>query len=438
MKSNTKKILTLGVISFSGYMLLFALNSYIARHVTDAVYGDFCLAVQVLNIFVFFVVWGTNLSTDRFLSKYYNKKNMKMVETYLSWNIKLILYTFAVGFAVSFLAFSIMMLLHFYGVKNINEYHLTVYMLWLFPFAGVFLLLYFYLANTGRIITSQVYSQLVFYIVQFMLFVLFVSFIDSMLKNTSLISVLFLSFIILGGLSIISLNRELLTVLPHSFKPIKKTRIHEEKGLWIQTTSKLAVIQIVSAFFFLIDLFMIEVITENEASVGHYGAALTITSIMFIIAYSMTNSLIPEVPTLLEKKKNKELEKRFHHVNLNIFYVCIFIAALIFYFEKPILLLFGPNYLEVAGVVKILTIAAIIASYSRMSCYLLVLGGHDLLGLKLSLTVIAFALILIVPLTLFYGLIGTAITMLSAYTLRVVLMTYFIRKKLNIRYLGFM
>ena len=68
-----KSALELFLYSFIGFFIQFALGIFLARHLTESLYGDYNIAIKILAILVTLSLYGTNAGANRFLAKYIKK-----------------------------------------------------------------------------------------------------------------------------------------------------------------------------------------------------------------------------------------------------------------------------------------------------------------------------------------------------------------------------
>lgn len=438
MKQLSKVMLISSSIALLGYFIKLGANIFLARHITEAIYGDFNLALKALSFFVTLTLFGSNFGTNRFFSKFLRLEEHKSATKYITWNIKLLSVSFLISFIFALFAFGFMLLSHFHDVKHIDEYHLVVYTLWLFPFATITTVIISYLESGKQETISGFINKCVKYALHLLILVIVVLYIDPMLKNTSLIMTLFLVYVITAALSIFMMNPHLSNLFPKSVKKIKQIRLNEEKGTWIKAHASLTLNSLTFSFVHLADLTIIELFLKNEKKVGYYAAALNILEILWVVSRGLFRHIKPEISTLLSNKhSHAQLQKKINHTTRVTFSTLIFFTAIIIFFEKPILLLFGPSYLNASTVVSVLGISTIIYCLANNASIFMLLAGYGGICFYLTMIELIATLIFMSVLTYFYGMIGMAVATGCTALLKLSMYTYYCRTKLNIRYLVF-
>lgn len=437
MIKEAKAIIVLFGLACVGYTVKLATSVFIARHVSVAVFGDFNLAIKVLNVFVTITMFGSNFSANRFLAKYIQQNKDYEASRYIAWNMKLLSVTFIVSFIISLIAFLIMSWLHIQNLQRFDEYHLVVYTLWLFPFAAISAVAFSYLECNKQVTASTFFKKILKYLSQLILFVAAVMIVGPMLQPTSLVFVLFFAFVIIGSLSIFSMNKELTDLFFPSIKQLKHAELSEGRGTWIRTSARLTINSMLFTFICAADLVLIELISNKEQDVGYYSAAMMICALLFSVAVASFRKIKPDISTLLaHKKTHKELQHRLNTTNLLILVSVLLLTAFIFIFNKHILLLFGPEYVQAKNVLNVLAISTICACFASTSSIVLALGGYDHLIMKITIIQLIITVILIAIMTYIFGIIGTAAAMGISAICKLLINAYHFRTKLNLRLFG--
>lgn len=429
-----KSTASLLCISFVGYFIKLGLNIFLARHLTPGNYGDFKIAMKVLDLFVIFSLFGSHIGASRFLSKFVKLKDHKKASHYIAWNAKLLIMTFSVCLLITSAVFIFTLILHIYGIHHINEHHLIIYALWLFPFATLSTLAIFYLASLNKPVLSNFYNTLLIHLVQLSLFIFASIFFEPLLTNNTLIGVIFITYVCIATLSFFSMRTDFYSLKLPSLKRLKKTPLIKNRNDWFRIASRLTVSSIAVTLLRSIDLIIIELVSINEDSVGLYASAITITNLLLFIFISIYQKLKVHTTVLLKNKQTlEEFQKRLNKSNLISVSYLIIMLCLIIYFCEPILLLFGPKYIQAKSAVIILGLAVIPASFARISLRFLVVAGFETLGIKLTIVEIVLNICLLIPLTYYFGITGTAVGSLIISCKVLIENASLCRKKLGIR-----
>jgi O-antigen/teichoic acid export membrane protein len=415
-----------------GYAVKFMLNLFLARHLVASMYGDLALALKLLNIMAVLTLFGTNIGSNRFFAKYLQTGKKDAAESYMAWNIKLLSITFLISIVIALIAFGVMSGLHYFGVHHIERYHLSVYMIWLVPLAGICMILCSYLLSCDQALLSSFYKTILKYLLQLVLFILFVLIIGPIKSNVSIISIILAAFLALIFLSLFTMRKDIYSMLAKGVKEIKGTRL--KKGKWFLTNSRLIGNNIFLTLVCTIDLLAVEFCSSREADVGFYAAALSIVGFIWLMPQGSYRSLRPKMAALLSQpKKHNILQRQINQTNaINAAFIFL-VMSLIIVFEKPILLLFGPSYTAAEYIVSILALGTLLPCLSKAAPLLLTLGGHEKKIFFLTSLELLVLIIFVFPVTYFYGLIGTAIVSAIVSTLKAIITVFWTRKLTGIR-----
>ncbi|WP_133129707.1 polysaccharide biosynthesis C-terminal domain-containing protein [Legionella yabuuchiae] len=432
MKTEVKMSYLLFVLAFFGYALKFGLNIFLARHLTASLYGDYSVAIKLLTILITLSLFGTNIGANRFFVKYLQSDDKEMATNYLAWNVKLLGFTFLITFFIALLAFGIMLLLHYFNIKDINQYHLATYTLWLVPFAAIAKLLSSFLLSGNRILLSMLYNNPFKYLIEIVLFALVVIFIDPELNNTSIVIVLFVSFVLISIISNFSMNEEILQLLRLGIKKYKNINLSQME--WLQTSSRLISNNIIFAVTCSIDLIAVELFSSNEAHVGYYAAILTIISLLWLVPGSVYQGLKPQFTILLnDELGHQELQQKLNMTNLIAFILIVVLMLLIIFFGKSILAYFGPQYVQVYSELIVLIVATACSCLARIAPSLLVYAGYESIVLRWSIIELGLMVVLTMPATYWFDIKGTAFATAFVLILKPFFTILIARKKLGLR-----
>jgi O-antigen/teichoic acid export membrane protein len=432
MDKDIKNSVELFAQAFIGFFIQFGLGVFLARQLSESLYGDYNVAMRFLAILVVFALYGTDVGANRFLAKYLKKHQMQASGKYIAWNVKLLSVTFLISIVVAIMAFVVMWVLHYFDVQHINHYHLAVYSLWLVPFYSISVIINSFLVSSQHAQVSTFYSKILRYVIMFSLFVVIALYIDPMLHNISIILILFISSIILSFVSSLSMNRDLSAMFYRGIKQLKVTHL-DEQG-WMTTSSHLIVNNVFYTIICALDLLVVEVCASTEAETGYYAAALTITAVLALVPASIYQSLKPELAVLLKTEAKKNLlQKRLNKVNLIALILLALLAFALIVFKTELLSFFGPNYATAGTAVIILTIGSSISYYTQMSVVLMIIAGHEKLVLHGTVSELVGLFIFLVPATYYYGIVGTASVTSLAMITKGLSFTVIANKKLGIK-----
>lgn len=406
----------------SFYLILFSLLGYIATYVFNLVLahelnpirlGECNLALRILDILATLSLLGTNVASKRFLAKFLSKTDNFNIRDFIQWNLKLVIKAFILCVIVAIGSYVILHVLHLWGLHNIKTYHMSIYMLWISPLAALFLLLNSYLLCANQVILSNLLSNLrtILLIIFFLIMSLF---LDLNEYSINIISVFFLSFIILLLMEMICINLyypQLLLHLKSAFT-LSTNQVHEE---WLNVSLRMGINSILFLILTASDLFIIQIVDPNKSDVGYYAVCLTIASVIFIIPKNLQSVLKPLVSSLTDHPDGlNKLQDKIKSINRYSFWIILILSLGIIMFSDSLLLHFGEAYLQAKPCLILLAIAFMIAGYSQAATTVIAFSGHESLLLKISIYEILVLIILGIPLTYLFSINGTAIATLGA------------------------
>lgn len=407
MTKDMKNFYVLFILSIIAYVVTYSLNVFLARHLPADLYGEYSLALRVLNFFVALALFGTNMETQRSLSKFLQLHKSATAMDYVAWNFKLISIAFLLIFTLAILSFLLMVVFHIYGIRQINQYHLSIYMLWITPIAALSSLMASYLMSCKQVVLASTILNLFPRLLQLVFFMVIVLFLNVHLDNMAILITIFLSFLLLSFLALCSMNKEILQMVFSGVRQLGKTRINTD---WLRASLRLMGNHLIITLITLMDLTIVTIFVQNKAHVGYYAAILTITFSISFIPNAVYQTLKPDLSTLLSSSSGRiELQQRLNKLNfLNVFCIIALGTSIIFY-SKTLLLHFGPAYLVAQVALIFRTVAACIEAICRMSIQILINAGLDRILLNFRFATLLLTLLCMIPATYYFDITGTSI-----------------------------
>jgi O-antigen/teichoic acid export membrane protein len=430
MNKDTKASIILFIESLLGFLTKLALNVFLARYLSEALFGDYKIATKVLNIMGTLVLFGTNVSISRFFAKYLCRAQYQDSSRYVAWNIKLISITFAISLLISAFALTLMLTLHHMGIKHISHYYLATYMIWITPVSAIFLLSNSFLNNTGKATLSTIYGSILKYLTLLAFFYIVIKMSSDNLDNLQIVLIMLVALMVNSTISIATLSKDVRLMLFESLRHLKQTPVNEQK--WLTTSLRLISNNIFYIISCALDLIIIELLVPNENKVAHYAACLSIVGITRLIPISICQMLKSELAFLLKDNKSL-LQKRLSGMNRLILLILIILVSLIILFSAHLLLMFGTNYVHAQSILCILTVSTAVSAYFRFAIVILMVGGHERYVLKISIIEFLMMFILVAPATYVWGLVGTAFASSFIQMSKPIIGLILCRKKMGIK-----
>ena len=422
------------LIGIAGYTIKYVLNSFLANHMPESYFGDFSVALKTLNISATVLLLGTNISAISYLASYLQGGENQKARLYISWSFKL-LGVSTVYLLLSLLALLLVMVsLHFYDIQHIGNYHLTVYLLWLTPLIAAFLLLASYILSWNKPVIATIIKDIARYTVVLGFFVVTVKLLNVPFNTAHLTIVLFSAFIMLVMTELLILKRSGFLdkrLFNNIFQP--RERVHNADD-WFGSSVKLFIANSAFLMIDMVDLIAVEVMMPGEASVGYYAAAITIGTFVFIIPDNMLNIIKPEIKSALATSAiSHSFKKYFHKMTMMTAVATILISGGLIALSDFLLSTFGEEYSKAGTILVILVVAYAINVFAAMPSLLLTYGGQESAIFKITILELLIAIIAAFTLTYFYGLSGTAFSMVIASIFRLIVASTNVRLKFGLK-----
>ncbi|MDP1614340.1 MAG: hypothetical protein Q8L68_00935 [Methylococcales bacterium] len=409
------------LLAFLGYAAKYALNIVLAHHLSSRLLGDFNIALRTLGLLTAFALMGTHTASKRFVSHYLHHHRNDMLEDYIAWNFRFIRISFTVCVVVAITAYLVMHALHIWHIKDIRDYHLAIYMLWVAPLAALWTLLSSYLLCANYPILSQIFQNTknILYIVLFFFLVLWLKIAvdrDSLFLLIGT-SILLLCIVELGV--IIKKTPFLFTIIRRACLLKKPRRVHPD---WMRVSFRLICSGLIFVVICAIDLILVKLIVPAENAAGLYAVALTIASFVFVIPQNLFTLIKTKMSRLMMTKSGqKRLGRELRTLNRFSLATILLFGGVIFLFSKALLLHFGGIYLEAESVLLILVFGFMVGAYAHAATAVLAYGGYETLLLRVSIIELTVFMILGIVLTYCFGIIGTALATTLTMVLKTVL-----------------
>lgn len=428
--SNTS-ILVFLTLSLSGLIGGYLLNGYLARHLSIYIYADYSIALKFLDLLTCIILFGTDVSSVAYLSKYLLNRQEDGLEDYVLWNVKLVSINILIAKILAWVVFMLMLILHLYGIRDLENYSILVFVIWVTPFAALFKLVSSFLTGFDLPITSMFLSNTLFYLIQLLFFAALLSIFKISIGYTVIALVLAGSYIILTIIASFYLPKNIFALIEHGLKRFFVTPI--VKTIWFFPILKIILNSIIFTLISGIDLFIVKYISPNPKDAGCYAALLSIVAFFNLVPKNLYQELKPSLSyELLSRKGRQSVQKKINQINKVVFTILSLSAMLIIYFSKTLLGYFGPEYLRAQTALVFMLIGLWYAGLNQFSPIILIYANHEEIALRASLLQIIFVILITIPATYFYGMNGTALTTGLAFALHSLYCSLDVKRRLGI------
>ena len=408
--SSYRIILTLVMIGFASYFIKFMFNLFLAHHLSKELYGDFMLGLRSLSVASMILLFGTGATAQRFLAYYLKLKQEKIIYDYVSWNLKLILRITLLFLLIFIGLIGVIVILHLYQVKSLDSYHLALYLLLLAPLNALSILFANYLMSNNNTYVSGFFSRAGTYLSILLIFISVYYVFNIRIDETNLWIILLISVVLLVGAECFALW----LLVPSAFAKLLGYRNNTEKNeqpVWILTSRHLIASQLAFLVLSLLDLYIIEIISNNKSKVGHFAVIFIIADIMWVVSSTLYKFITPKVSYYLQENKLDKLQSAINSGLTVAFVVLVALELIIIIWGQQILAFFGPGYNVQINYLALLILSAayFIGAFCKPAILLLINSGNEKIILYVSIIEFICLLSLGMVLTYTNGLIGLSL-----------------------------
>lgn len=408
MNKITKTIISLFFAGVGVYIANYLLTMYLTHHITPRLYGEFAVAMRVLMLASTLALLGTNLTSRRFLSAFLKQHQESKIQSYISWNLRVVTLSFLASIVFAGLLLSTMGFMHHAHIKHIKTYHLCVYMLWITPCLASTLLLRSFLLCAQQHYLPPI-SDIAKSLLQLAVIAGAVYFFSVDLTRITITLLILLAVLILLFFEMMTLRVSLPAFFTKDTLRFWKKKLEVDKQ-WFATSQQLILTNFLYLFISLSDLIIVAIGTKTPENTGKYAVALTISGIIYVAVNCTYNVVKSKISTFLEVTQDKKtLQKLITSTNYVAITAIIILFFLLSFFAKPLLFLFGATYTSVKFIFIIITFNNCL--YACSIPYRLILGyaGNQKLLVKISVVASVAQICVLLPVTFFFGILGTAL-----------------------------
>ncbi len=392
------------VIAFTGNLFQYLFNAFLAQHLDPKLFGDFSIAKTFLALGATFCVFGTDLSTSRFVKLLDTTGKFKFVR----WCLKVLNLSSIMLFLGLIPPAVFLLWAHFYGIHDFNNYHLAIGLVAASPVIAIFIIIINNINARQKPLVAMTLNTVVCYGLLFSCSYLAARFISPVFDNETIISIYIAAFLILSltaGWYFYSVSK--------SFNVYKlatdSTPNHPHQDQWNAYSKKSLLLNLFSMLLFMIDLLVIEAIAHDELLVGVFSVCTVITSFFWIITQNYLFDLKTKTSSLLASDEGKQrLQTMYNKAFLSAALLLAIVMTVIVIFHNEILRHFGDQYTHAWPILLLLSINCIICFLFYSPRLFLIYGDQEkfiVWFLYLKLTTL---LIICAPLTYYFSITGTA------------------------------
>lgn len=146
---------------------------------------------------------------------------------------------------------------------------------------------------------------------------------------------------------------------------------------WIRTSLPLFMIDGFTLFILHLDVLLLEYLRVPPDRIGIYFAALKTISLVAFVHFSISAVAMPRFAALHARGEGAEMRRFLARMQAWCFWPSLFAAALLLVLGKPLLWLFGPDFVAAYPVMFILAVGLLARAFAGPAQNLLAVSGHQ-------------------------------------------------------------
>lgn len=428
-------IVNLFVFGFCSYLASLALNVFLARNLSPAVYGDYSLGYKLLFLLAGLISVGSQGATLFFFPRFISEKKEESAQDFVHWNFKIWLCATVLSTLLLSLVFFILFFSGYFDLGSVNKIHISVFMAVFAPCVAASTILAAYLLVYGDYLFSQTLTSFSYNVVFLAVFVFCIKLLRLDVNDADLI-------LITLGTTFLSLLVTLIVTMLKSkhwrklnFAKAVKQRLTIGRG-WLIYSVQICLSYSIQTAIFSMELLLLELIHPDENSVGKFAAMNALGSIIYLVPSALYNNYRKNISVYLSNGKVDLLQVDLDKINRVTFVFSGVLVVVIALFSHFFLSLFGHFYTDIKLALLIFLIGGAIQNFAVLGVQLLQYGGFPKLVIYVNIFVLASLTVLGGIFTCYWGVLGMAIARLVVNCLQVLIYSILVRKKLNMKMLS--
>ncbi len=431
-------MIILAMIAVISYFAQYLFNIMLSHLLSSMDYGDFSVGLKTFGLVSSFLLLGSGTASKRFLSRYLFSRDNASAEQYMLWSLKIFLLSSFIFMIFLMLLFIVMLLLHLGHIYSVKEYHIAVYLLFLTPFGALALLLNSFLQSNNNVVLNAFFLSGRFFVYIFVRG-LASYFFHPTVDNKFLFLLTLIVFCLLNCIELIVLFLCLPRSLINTLISIKDYQF-VKCPIWKKTSGRLILNQLIFLTLSTIDLYAVKFFNHTQDGLGQYAAILTISGITWLITNNTYSFLAPKISTMIanqgiETPGEPTLQMGINRGNAINLLMGSIVTFLLLFFGYTLLRSFGHTYATQVSYVAlaILVIGNFLASFCRSSTLILAYSGNELWLIYGSIGELILIVVLASILTIFYGIIGTALATAITVCTKAIFYIMVVRRTLQVK-----
>jgi O-antigen/teichoic acid export membrane protein len=202
---------------------------------------------------------------------------------------------------------------------------------------------------------------------------------------------------------------------------------------WRRVALQLMITYLIWRIMFRTQLFTLEAIGPNEASVGFFAATLTITAFYETMTNAFAYALTPYISPAVATNNQKQLQYILNIGNLLLYIIAPLLLFCLLIFRTEILGFFGKQFVQATWILVIVGIGAAISGIFALPWYFLNMAGCQKEVMIFNTILVITNVVLSILLVYFFDVYGAAISYTLIQLIFAVGTTFMMKKKLKLK-----
>jgi O-antigen/teichoic acid export membrane protein len=409
---------------FLSFLANFFVSLLFSNFLGSADFGDYKLAITVLQLCSTVALLGSNQSIYEFLPHYVNQGAWDKAKGFILRHFKLL-----TKFSIAFILVSIVMLtlLMFSSENSIFQhrfYHPAIIVVWLAPFLGALMFVSSIIRSFGYNTKAMLPTVLVP--------VLTLAITLGLMLVVKPITMLH-SFLIYSIALLLTLLYQIIFAYKTIPRSIWAQSASYQTQQWQEASYKLLLLTLAFISMECMELIILNTLAPSSLDVGLYSAILVLCSLVFLIRQAASLVISPLINPLIKENKLAELEKLVRQLNTVITVLTIVSGLLMAIFAKFLLHLFGAEYTSSYLALYIMLFTTVFGSSCSLSFEVLMFSSHQNTLIKINFIACIITFLLCIILIPTYGVIGAAIAFFISRVIVVISSIVSCRKLVGIK-----
>jgi O-antigen/teichoic acid export membrane protein len=412
-------VLTIKVI---GVGVAFLLHVFLANLISIEHYGIYSYAINILNLLVIVSVFGLDQSSIRFISKYKIDNDYRRLSGVMIYNTAVVVISSIVIVAICY--FIIKYFKGYFSGQLSQALLLIIFIVPIFSLIKIYSTTLLSLKETERSIimlsilrpTGVMLAILLLYLFEY--------------ESIDLLMIIKSELLVFFGVWIIAMiwtykSLEVKSKIDSLKKPVFECR------QWISSALPLLVVAGGSVILHRADIIMLGAMISME-EVALYSAASKISMLLLFTIAAVSSVISPYISELYHSGKVVELQSLLTRSSRGVFIVTVFISIALAIWGETVLRIFGDQFIAAYSPLLILIMGQLFSVYFGFATITIYLTGHEKIAGKIMIAYVMGNILLNYFLINLFGMNGAAASTSISTILWNLILTIYLRKKINI------